>query len=247
MRVEVETALRANVPVVPVFVSNATMPLASELPKSIRKLVSRAWQSSPPRSRFQNRHQAPFSQIAHARGFKVKPKPDNDQGKDPTPKPPQLPARRTRFRLFAFLLLLSCVAAFSIGFLGVLDRQSVPPDWFDKRPKKLDDSLDKPIVDANNLLNGDNTSKAAVPVFINRGDASAHKGRFDKGLADFEAASKINPTDATAHHWQGLILARMGNSDKARIAYDQAVKLDKSFATYPKNRAGQGCPAPGAA
>jgi formylglycine-generating enzyme required for sulfatase activity len=41
VRIEVEAALRAQVPVIPVLVSNASMPLADELPLSIRSLVTR--------------------------------------------------------------------------------------------------------------------------------------------------------------------------------------------------------------
>jgi hypothetical protein len=41
VRIEVESALRAGMPVVPVLVSNAVMPKASELPKSIQALVAR--------------------------------------------------------------------------------------------------------------------------------------------------------------------------------------------------------------
>jgi TIR domain-containing protein len=41
VRLEVETALGAGMPVIPVLVSNASMPAASELPRSLQKLVSR--------------------------------------------------------------------------------------------------------------------------------------------------------------------------------------------------------------
>ena len=260
VRVEVEAALRANVPVVPILFSNATMPLASELPKSIQKLVSR--QGSKVRSDldFDTDIKRLFIQINYVRRFKIKPKRDNDNGKDPAPRP----ARRTGFKLFVLLLLLSCIASASIVFLDVLDGQSIARVWLDRRIQKLTvkraqpildctgrnaadvdtGRLDKWIVDATNLLSRDKTSGAAVPVLNNRGGAWARKGRLDKGLADFEAASKINPTDATAHHWQGLILARLGDPAKAKIAFDQAVKLDKSFDTHPKNQLDEVVPQP---
>ncbi len=41
VRVEVETALRSKMPVIPVLVSRAKLPAASELPESMRGLVSR--------------------------------------------------------------------------------------------------------------------------------------------------------------------------------------------------------------
>jgi hypothetical protein len=48
VRVEVEVALRANVPVIPVLVSNASMPQAADLPSSIRPLVMRHGMSVRP-------------------------------------------------------------------------------------------------------------------------------------------------------------------------------------------------------
>src|SRR5262249_36429754 len=41
VRLEVELALRADMPVIPVLVSHATMPLAKELPASLQSLASR--------------------------------------------------------------------------------------------------------------------------------------------------------------------------------------------------------------
>ena len=41
VRIEIETALRAKVPVIPVLVSNASMPLANDLPASLRPLLMR--------------------------------------------------------------------------------------------------------------------------------------------------------------------------------------------------------------
>jgi formylglycine-generating enzyme required for sulfatase activity/tetratricopeptide (TPR) repeat protein len=95
---------------------------------------------------------------------------------------------------------------------------------------------DECIADCDEFEKRDKTSAAAALNLGSRGGAWAHKGRFEKGLADFEAATKIDFSYATAYHWQGIILERLGEHAKAKVAYDNALKLDKSFATYGKDR-----------
>src|ERR1700722_12293757 len=48
VRVEIETALRVNIRIIPVLVSNATMPTSEELPDSIQVLVQRSGVSVRP-------------------------------------------------------------------------------------------------------------------------------------------------------------------------------------------------------
>lgn len=80
VRVEVETALRANIPVVPVLVSNASMPLAGELPSSIRKLMSRNGIKVRPDPDFNNDMNRLFTGIEHLIEHleKMRPKPKQD-------------------------------------------------------------------------------------------------------------------------------------------------------------------------
>jgi hypothetical protein len=143
VRVEVETALRANVPVVPVLVSNARMPLASELPKSIRKLVSRQGSKVRPDPDFNNDIGRLFSEIQHLRTLRIKPKQgsppasekDKSQTLDTKSKPQN--SRQKRFVVLAFLLLVLCIAVYAVFFLDVFDTQAMLPGWLDQQVKKL--------------------------------------------------------------------------------------------------------------
>jgi hypothetical protein len=65
VRVEVESALRAGMPVVPVLVANAAMPKVSELPKSMQKLVARNGIAVRPDPDFNNDIARLFSGIGH--------------------------------------------------------------------------------------------------------------------------------------------------------------------------------------
>jgi hypothetical protein len=65
VRLEVETALRSNIPVIPVLVSNARMPHANELPASLKSLTSRNGMAVRPDPDFNNDIQRLFSGIEH--------------------------------------------------------------------------------------------------------------------------------------------------------------------------------------
>jgi len=65
VRVEVESALRSKMPVIPVLVSNARMPLASELPSSMHALLSRNGLPVRPDPDFNNDMERLLSGLAH--------------------------------------------------------------------------------------------------------------------------------------------------------------------------------------
>jgi hypothetical protein len=86
VRIEVESALRAGMPVVPVLVANAAMPKASELPKSIQKLVARNGIAVRPDPDFNNDITRLFSGIDHLERL-LKPQQEKSAkgGKEATP------------------------------------------------------------------------------------------------------------------------------------------------------------------
>jgi len=65
VRLEVEMALRANMPVIPILVSNAKMPSANQLPASLQKLVSRNGMAVRPDPDFNNDITRLFSGLEH--------------------------------------------------------------------------------------------------------------------------------------------------------------------------------------
>ena len=65
VRLEVEVALRADMPVIPVLVSNARMPVTAELPPSMRSLVSRNGMPVRPDPDFNNDMNRLFAGLDH--------------------------------------------------------------------------------------------------------------------------------------------------------------------------------------
>jgi lipoprotein NlpI len=68
---------------------------------------------------------------------------------------------------------------------------------------------------------------------LNRGIEWAAKGEFDRAIADYDAAIKLNPGSADAHFNRGNARAHKGEPDRAIADYDAAIKLDpKEPAAY---------------
>jgi len=63
-------------------------------------------------------------------------------------------------------------------------------------------------------------------LFNYRGVLWTLKGRFDKGMQDFEAGIKVDPTNAYNYHGKSGILDRLGDHQAADAAWEEAVKLN---------------------
>lgn len=164
VRVEIEVALRANLPVIPILVSNAKMPKASDLPPSLQKLLSRNGMAVRPDPDFNRDVARLFTGIEHlerivsakpaklTKSKEVNPTvlpPKNTKGKArrPTSKPkqtvsPESPVRPDRpqprrRRLRVFLLMLALLLGGTIGFFGaafIAYEMDTSPPWRHVRP-----------------------------------------------------------------------------------------------------------------
>ena len=65
---------------------------------------------------------------------------------------------------------------------------------------------------------------------LRRGLASAAKKEYDRAIADFDQAIKLNPNDAFAYLDRGLAWDDKGEYDKAIADFDQAIKLNPNDA-----------------
>ena len=61
-------------------------------------------------------------------------------------------------------------------------------------------------------------------------------GRHAEALADFDAAIRLDPTDAEAHVNRGLTYFDLGRHVEALADYDAAIRLDPNYATAYTNR-----------
>lgn len=70
-------------------------------------------------------------------------------------------------------------------------------------------------------------------LYFNRGIEAAAKGDFDRAIADYDAALKLNPKSADTYFNRGNAWAHKGDPDRAIADYDTAIKLDpKEPAAY---------------
>lgn len=79
---------------------------------------------------------------------------------------------------------------------------------------------------------GENLSWA----FYNRGIAYTKKAQYDRAIADFDEALKLDPDSAVALNNRGTAYARKGEFDRAIADFNEAIRLDADSATAYNNR-----------
>jgi len=72
-------------------------------------------------------------------------------------------------------------------------------------------------------------SKRHLAAYINRGNAFKNKGDFDKALANYNKAIRLDPTLAVAYCNRGITWKLIGDYGKAMADYDKAIQLDRTF------------------
>lgn len=61
--------------------------------------------------------------------------------------------------------------------------------------------------------------------YFNRGNVHAHNGRFDRAIADYTQAIKLDPDDADGYNNRGNAYRRAGQLDRAIADFNLAIKL----------------------
>ena len=82
------------------------------------------------------------------------------------------------------------------------------------------------------LISEGNLAKA----YYNRGIAYEKKGEYDRAIADYDTAIKLNPKNATAYNNRGIAYSKKGEYDRAIADYDTAIKLNPNYAMTYSNR-----------
>jgi lipoprotein NlpI len=75
-----------------------------------------------------------------------------------------------------------------------------------------------------------------VGAFANRGMAYAIKGEYDRAIADFDEAIRLNPNIAQAFVNRGEAYRNKNEFDRAIADFDQAIRLNPNFAPAFNNR-----------
>ena len=71
----------------------------------------------------------------------------------------------------------------------------------------------------------------------NRGVAYAYDGKYDKAIADYDVAARLDPKNAAIRYSCGVAYASKGEHDKALADYDTALKISPHTFPYLEGRA----------
>ena len=83
---------------------------------------------------------------------------------------------------------------------------------------------------------GHQTGKNLSRIFYNRGIAYAKKSQYDRAIADFNQAIRLNPDSIFALNNRGAAYARKGQYDDAIADFNEAIRIDASHGVTYNNR-----------
>jgi tetratricopeptide (TPR) repeat protein len=84
----------------------------------------------------------------------------------------------------------------------------------------------------NAIQSGKYSGKDLSSAYHNRGSAHYGKGDFDRSIADYSEAVRLDPKSASAYGGRGLAYFDKGDFDRAIADYNEAIKLDPKSASF---------------
>ena len=87
-------------------------------------------------------------------------------------------------------------------------------------------SDDEKIVGCGILIKQNPRRQDAHAAYHNRGKAWSEKGDYDKAIADYNEAIRLDPKFAIAYHNRGGAWGSKGDYDKAIADYNEVIRLD---------------------
>ena len=86
------------------------------------------------------------------------------------------------------------------------------------------------------IRSGRQSGKDLSRVFYNRGIAYAKKSQYDRAIADFNQAIRLDPDSIFALNNRGAAYARKGQYDDAIADFNEAIRINASYAITYNNR-----------
>jgi tetratricopeptide (TPR) repeat protein len=86
------------------------------------------------------------------------------------------------------------------------------------------------------ITEGDNPQPHAGTSIAERGLAFAEKGEYDRAIADFDEAIRLDPNDAHSFRYRGIAYYDKADYDRAIADFDEAIRLDPKDTKAYANR-----------
>ena len=210
--IEIGTALTRNIPVVPVLVDGARMPKASELPDSL-KLLARRQAIQVRHTNFRSDAEALVKRLREAVG-------------DDSPER----GRRVRVAIgVAAVAVLLLIGWGGYELMQQREAELKTEQAEQQRPAAVEkDPGAKAEADANRKAEAERQRK--------EGEAAGRAGDYDRAMANFNEAIRLNQNDAVAFYDRGLTYSNKGDNDRAIADYSEAIRLDPKYALAFFNR-----------
>ena len=196
VRIEIETALKRDIPVIPILLKGTRLPKAHQLPDDLKELTLR--------NALEVQHISFLDDMERLiRGLKG--------AKSPQQFAPA--SARVELRWVACLLiLLLAMPQARADSVALCDRAAADPD--------------AAIPACTQLIEHPREGTNVAAAYHNRGVAKFGKGYLDDAIADFTSALNQNPKFVDAFKNRGLAYKTQGASDKAIDDFNQAIRLD---------------------
>src|SRR5262249_905283 len=99
------------------------------------------------------------------------------------------------------------------------------------------DDPDRSIAACTRIIQGrGETAKDSAIAHHERGLSYKSKGNFDRAIADFSEAIRLDPNYAEVYNLRGVTYGNKGDLDRAIADYSEAIRLDPKLAAAYNNR-----------
>ena len=124
------------------------------------------------------------------------------------------------------------------GIAAQAQAQSASGESDDYKECQQTNDIDRSIAACSRAINNQKASPPATyaVAYNNRGKAYNHKGDYDRAIADFDEAIRLDPKYVFAYNNRGNAYRYRDDYDGAIVDYDEAIRLDPKYETGYNNR-----------